>query len=123
MDEDRATTGPFAGLRRPEITELVGCLEHVHIHIPQDARSIEDVAAGSVESMRPLREALLSKDPFNLEDSPSKANFTALFWLFYRRSYWRRLWIAQEICFAPKLQLIYGSDGLDFKAVDILAFV
>ena len=111
MDESRATTGPFTGLRRSEIAESIGCMEHVSVHIPDGAQSIEDVAAGTLEPMRPLRKTFLSKDPLELEDSPLKANFIALFDFFHGRSYWSRLWIVQKFAMRATCNLFMALMG------------
>lgn len=121
FDEDEgATTGPFVGLFESEITELMAWLEKVDVHIPLNAQSIGSITASSSKYMTPLRQQLLSTSPIDMEIPSLKVTFQSLRRFFSHRSYWNRLWIVQELFFAPHVQLICGSSCLDLDKLKII---
>ena len=119
-EETCATTGPFDGLYKRQITELMACLERVDVHVPPDAQSIESIRASSSKSMSLLREQLLSRSPINMEIHSLKATLQSLERFFAHRSYWSRLWIVQETSLASNVQLICGSTSLDYETLLII---
>ncbi|KAL8732243.1 MAG: hypothetical protein Q9181_004030 [Wetmoreana brouardii] len=119
-EEDRATTGPFAGLYSHELPRMIECLDKVNIDIPSYTQSIDDIVAKSFMKLSSLLEALLSNNPVNIESPLLKITLAALSRFFYRRTYWNRLWILQELYSARDLQLVCGSRCLDFTAITLI---
>ena len=120
---ERIRTGPFVGLFSYEIVPLLSALRNVRVHFPSNTQSIEVLKSYDSGNMRVLRKKLLSTKPIPITSLTSKVISQTLQRFFKHRSYWRRLWVIQEVFFASDVRIICGPKYLDITKLKVVSQV